>query len=93
MGLEEARDIGRQWHDAIRAGLDPGVAVEPPGEAPQPGSFASAAERFLKKIAGQRQAADAGRYVKRLVKMWGVKRLDEITRADVVKLLPPSAMT
>lgn len=91
VGLDEARDTARRWHELIRKGVDPKDEqrrVKDAARREQASRFSLVAERFLERTSNQRRAKDVRRIVEGvLVPAWGDMMLADITRADVVGIV------
>jgi integrase len=92
IGLEEARQKARHWHELISKGVDPAKEADRQRQAEavkRENTFEAVAEEFLKRhVKGQRRGADVERDMRReLFPVWGTKPVTEISRRDVVQLV------
>jgi integrase len=90
MTLADARRIAREWGEAAAQGRDPKVEERAAREA-EAGriTFGQAVEEYIaKQVRRMRQARDAERELRNyLVSRWKDRPLEEISKADVRKLI------
>jgi integrase len=99
LSVADARDVARQWLMLIRKGIDPAVekkAREAEARKDRENEelrgerlFKVVAETYLvRKVAKQRQHRVVERIVRNiLIKQWGDRPINEITRRDVIELV------
>jgi integrase len=90
--LERAREKARMWRELIRASKDPKEVEQEENRRQQrrlENSVAAVAEKFIQRhVKGQRQARDTERALrKEVISRWGQRRLDSITRRDVIAMV------
>ena len=96
MNIADARDVAREWLAQLQRGIDPAdelaeqkrLAAQERSQQ-QATSFAVVAEEYIaRRLTKQRRGGVATQaFRSELLPIWGDRRLNEITRRDVVKLI------
>jgi integrase len=80
ISLEDAREKAREWHKAIRDGVDPA--------AQRAETFQAVAEEYLSREGSKLRTADVRRaQLERLYPLLGARPVGEIRRQEIVRLL------
>jgi integrase len=92
MKIEQARETARQWLTWLDSGIDPAdeIAEQKRRTADEQAlTFTVVADEYIaKRLHGRRQGERSAREIaKELIPVWGERRINAITRGDVIRLI------
>jgi integrase len=94
--LADARKLARKAFAQVAEGLDPSVLKRERREGGKADSFRAVAEKYLERYAKRHKRERSWREDERLIRRellprWGARRIGEVSKADVLKLLDATA--